>query len=119
MLGGRLAADLHLRFDSHPHVGDIRGRGLFMAIEIVEDKASKRPFDPGLRLHSRILTEALARGLIVYPMGGTIDGRLGDHVLIAPPFVSTPDEIDEIGRRLAAAVDGALASVSVRDRALA
>jgi hypothetical protein len=69
-------------------------------------------------VHARVLTEALARGLVVYPMGGTIDGQLGDHVLLAPPFITTPEEIDEIVARLGAAVDAALAT-AVADRATA
>ena len=85
-----------------------------MAIELVEDRASKQPFDPGLRLHARIKAEAMQRGLMVYPMGGTIDGNAGDHVLIAPPFITTVAEIDEIVRRLAAAVDAALHAVVPR-----
>lgn len=119
VLGKRLSAQLHAQFDANPHVGDIRGRGLFMAIEMVEDKVSKRPFDPSLRLHARILAEAIKRGLVVYPMGGTIDGEHGDHVVIAPPFVTTPEEIDEIARRLSAALDAALATVSDRQVAIA
>ena len=112
-LGARLSAQLHARFDASPHIGEIRGRGLFMAIELVEDKPSKRPFDAALRLHARILAQAMARGLVVYPMGGTVDGRSGDHVLLAPPFVATPDDIDEIVRRLGDAVDAAIAEVEV------
>ena len=110
LLGARLRDRLEASFGAHPHVGDIRGRGLFMAIELVADRPSKRPFDPALRLHARVLTEAMARGLVVYPMGGTIDGSAGDHVLLAPPFVATPEDIDEIVRRLAHAVDSALAA---------
>ena len=108
-LGARLRERLQLAFGAHPHVGDIRGRGLFMAIELVRDRASKQPFDPALRLHARIKAEAKARGLMVYPMGGTVDGHAGDHVLIAPPFIATPADVDEIVRRLGAAVDAALA----------
>jgi adenosylmethionine-8-amino-7-oxononanoate aminotransferase len=110
-LGARLSAQLHARFDASSHVGDIRGRGLFMAIELVDDRATKRPFDPALRLHARVMTQAIARGLLVYPMGGTVDGQRGDHVLIAPPFVATRDDVDEIVRRLGDAVDAALADV--------
>ena len=110
-LGGRLAKGLHSRFDAHPSVGDIRGRGLFMALEIVADRPTKRPFEPSLSVHSRIKAAAMARGLMVYPMGGTIDGNLGDHVLLAPPFVSTPSEIDEIVNRLGEAIDAALAQL--------
>jgi adenosylmethionine-8-amino-7-oxononanoate aminotransferase len=106
--GARLRERLQASFGAHPHVGDIRGRGLLMAIELVEDRESKRPFDPALRLSARILTEGMARGLIVYPMGGTIDGSSGDHVLLAPPFIATGDDIDQIVRRLAVAVDAAV-----------
>ncbi len=113
-LGAQLSTRLQATFGAHPHVGDVRGRGLFMAIELVEDRPSKRPFDPALRLHARIKAEAMARGLMVYPMGGTIDGRAGDHVLIAPPFVATPAEIDEIVRRLSAAIDASLAAVTAQ-----
>ena len=118
-LGARLARRLHERFDAHESVGDIRGRGLFMAIELVADRASKRPFEPSLKLHTRIKAEAMARGLMVYPSGGTIDGRLGDHVLLAPPFISTPEEIDEIVQRLGASVDAAIAGLAGTPRASA
>jgi len=89
-------------------VGDIRGRGLFQAIELVADRASKTPFEPSRRLHARIKAEAMARGLMVYPMGGTIDGHRGDHVLLAPAFITTEDELDQIVDRLAQAVEVAL-----------
>jgi adenosylmethionine-8-amino-7-oxononanoate aminotransferase len=108
--GAGLRDLLHAALGNHPHVGDIRGRGLFMALELVEDRASKTPFDPGLRLHARVKAEAMARGLMVYPMGGTIDGRRGDHVLLAPPFIVTDGELAEIVDRLGAAVDAALAT---------
>jgi adenosylmethionine-8-amino-7-oxononanoate aminotransferase len=108
--GLALRERLNAAFGRHPHVGDIRGRGLFMALELVEDRATKEPFDPSLRLHARIKAEAMARGLMVYPMGGTIDGRRGDHVLLAPPFIVTDNELGEIVERLAGAVDAALAS---------
>ncbi|MCZ7661069.1 MAG: aspartate aminotransferase family protein [Xanthobacteraceae bacterium] len=109
-MGRRLADALTERFGNHRHIGDIRGRGLFQAIELVEDRAAKRPFDPGRKLNARIKSEAMARGLMVYPMGGTIDGRNGDHVLLAPPFIVTPAEVDMIVERLGAAVDAALAA---------
>jgi adenosylmethionine-8-amino-7-oxononanoate aminotransferase len=85
-----------------------------MAIELVRERESRQPFDPALKLHSRIKTEAMARGLMVYPMGGTIDGRSGDHVLLAPPFITTAAEVDEIVSRLAAAVDAAIDAVQGR-----
>jgi adenosylmethionine-8-amino-7-oxononanoate aminotransferase len=107
-LGHGLRERLAAAFGQHPKVGDIRGRGLFQAIELVADRATKQPFDPARRLHARIKAEAMARGLMVYPMGGTIDGRQGDHVLLAPPFVSSDAELDAIVERLAAAVNAAL-----------
>ena len=109
--GEGLKQRLDRAFGGHPHVGDIRGRGLFMALELVEDRATKEPFDPALRLHARVKSEAMARGLMVYPMGGTIDGRRGDHVLLAPPFIVTDNELDQIAERLSAAIDAALASI--------
>jgi adenosylmethionine-8-amino-7-oxononanoate aminotransferase len=95
-------------FASHPHVGDIRGRGLFLALELVRDRASKEPFAPELKLHAAIKEKAMQRGLMVYPMGGTIDGRRGDHVLLAPPFIVSATQLSEIVVRLAEAIDAAL-----------
>ena len=115
--GAALRERLKSQFGEHPHVGDIRGRGLFLACELVADRASKEPFDPTLRLHARVKAEAMARGLMVYPMGGTIDGRRGDHVLLAPPFIVTDADLDEIVERLAAAVDAAIAAVPALDSA--
>ena len=94
-------------FSDHPHVGDIRGRGLFMALELVAERERKTPFDPSLRVHARIKAEAMARGLCVYPMGGTLDGRHGDHVLLAPPFIVNDDELDTLVERLRDAVNAA------------
>ena len=108
-MGERLNARLRERFGQHPHVGDIRGRGLFHAIELVADRAAKTPFAPERKVHARIKREAMARGLMVYPMGGTIDGQNGDHVLLAPPFIVTAGQVDEIVGRLGEAVDAALA----------
>ena len=95
-------------FGQHPHVGDIRGRGLFLGIELVRDRVSKEPFAPQRRLHAAIKNEAMARGLMVYPMGGTIDGQRGDHILLAPPFIASASDLSEIVARLAEAVDAAL-----------
>ncbi|MGE0310719.1 MAG: aspartate aminotransferase family protein [Lautropia sp.] len=107
--GEQLSARLHERLGAHPHVGDIRGRGLFAGVELVEDRASKTPFDPSWRLNARLKRVALAGGLMCYPMGGTIDGRAGDHVLLAPPFIADADTIDRIVELLATAVDAAIA----------
>jgi len=98
-------------FGEHPHVGDIRGRGLFRAIELVADRASKATFAPALKLHASIKQQAMQRGLMVYPMGGTIDGQRGDHVLLAPPFIVSDGELDAIVERLRAAVDAAVAGL--------
>jgi adenosylmethionine-8-amino-7-oxononanoate aminotransferase len=113
-MGATLERRLAERFGNHPFVGDIRGRGLFRGVELVEDRASKRPFDPKLKLHERIKREAMARGLMVYPMGGTIDGVRGDHVLLAPPFIVTAADVGAIVERLGEALDAALAVMEVR-----
>jgi len=97
-------------FGSHKNIGDIRGRGLFMAVELVTNRETKATFDPALKLHARIKKEAMKNGLMVYPMGGTIDGLHGDHVLIAPPFIVTAEQIKEIVDRLGRSIDGALAA---------
>ncbi|MCC7327212.1 MAG: aspartate aminotransferase family protein [Burkholderiales bacterium] len=107
--GRGLRERLQSTFADHPYVGDIRGRGLFMGIELVAERSAKTPFAPEARLHARIKARAMAEGLMVYPMGGTIDGRRGDHVLLAPPFIVTGAELDEIVARLRKAIDGAVA----------
>jgi adenosylmethionine-8-amino-7-oxononanoate aminotransferase len=110
-MGARLERRLKERFGQHPFVGDIRGRGLFWALELVSDRASKRPFDPAAKLYARVKREAMALGLMVYPMGGTIDGVTGDHVLLAPPFIIEGSQVDAIVERLGQALDAALADV--------
>ena len=107
--GRQLGAALQDRFDGHPHVGDIRGRGLFWGVELVADRSSKAAFPSANRMHARIREEAMQRGLLVYPMGGTVDGKVGDHVLLAPPFICTPEIIDAIVARLGDAIDMATA----------
>ncbi|SDD17881.1 aspartate aminotransferase family protein [Belnapia rosea] len=110
-MGARLEQRLTERFGNHRHVGDIRGRGLFWAIELVEDRAGKSVFDPALKLNERVKMQAYERGLACYPMGGTIDGRRGDHAILAPPYIATAAQIDEIVDRFGEAVDAALASL--------
>lgn len=105
----KLMQRLRAALGEHPHVGDIRGRGLFLGVELVAERASKAVFDPELAVHARVKREAMARGLMVYPMGGTIDGRQGDHVLIAPPFIISDDELDQLTDRLLGAIDAATA----------
>jgi adenosylmethionine-8-amino-7-oxononanoate aminotransferase len=107
-LGARLEQKLRAAFGGHPHVGDIRGRGLFWGLELVADRASKAPFDPKLRVHARIKQAALQAGLLCYPMGGTLDGVRGDHVLLAPPFIVGERELDELVGKLGEALEVAL-----------
>jgi adenosylmethionine-8-amino-7-oxononanoate aminotransferase len=109
-MGEVLDTALRERFGQHPHVGDIRGRGLFRGLELVADRESKALFDPARKLHAKIKAYALEAGLICYPMGGTIDGQRGDHVLLAPPFIIGTDQIGELVDKLAHAVEGALAA---------
>ncbi|MGA0005196.1 MAG: aspartate aminotransferase family protein [Burkholderiaceae bacterium] len=99
---------LHQAFDGHPNVGDIRGRGLFLGLELVADKGTKAPFPPSHKLHAVLKSTALENGLMCYPMGGTIDGRHGDHVLLAPPLVISNLEIDQAVSMLTASLEQAL-----------
>ncbi|MEK7890804.1 aspartate aminotransferase family protein [Burkholderia contaminans] len=108
--GEQLRASLREHYGAHPHVGDVRGRGLFVGVELVRDRDSKATFDPALKLHAAVKREAMQRGLMVYPMGGTIDGVHGDHILVAPPFICTAQQIDTIVERLSGAIGAALAS---------
>ncbi|MDP2263286.1 MAG: aspartate aminotransferase family protein [Hydrogenophaga sp.] len=112
--GRQLQVLLHDAFGAHPQVGDIRGRGLFWGLELVADRASQQWIDPALKLHSRIKNQAIAEGLMVYPMGGTVDGRCGDHILLAPPFISTPDDLEQIVQRLQRALNRSLADAGLR-----
>jgi adenosylmethionine-8-amino-7-oxononanoate aminotransferase len=116
--GDDLDRALRDKFAAHPFVGDIRGRGLFRAIELVADRETKAPFDPDLKLPTRIKAEAMARGLICYPMGGAIDGVCGDHVLLAPPYIVSENEIEELTARLGQAVAAATHGLSSRQAAV-
>ena len=103
-MGDRLQSALQERFGQHPNVGDIRGRGLFRGIELVRDRDSKTPFDPSLGLAGKIKKAAFEAGLICYPMSGTRDGRNGDHILLAPPFIISDSELDELTDKLTRAI---------------
>lgn len=109
-MGALLKRRLADAFGERSWFGDLRGRGLFLGLELVEDRATKRPFDPGLKLHARIKAAALEEGLMVYPAGGTADGASGDHVLIAPPFIIGEDHVGMIVERLGRAIEAALTS---------
>jgi adenosylmethionine-8-amino-7-oxononanoate aminotransferase len=111
-LGKGLEERLRGRFGNHANVGDIRGRGLFWSIELVRDRLTKEPFDPKLKLNARIKALAMGEGLMCYPMGGTLDGVRGDHVLLAPPFILEDAQLDEIVDKLSRSVDKALAEAS-------
>ncbi len=111
-MGARLRERLQERFGDHPHVGDIRGRGLFLGLEFVADRDTKAPFDKGLQLHARIKKHGMANGLMCYPMGGTIDGVNGNHVLLAPPFIIDEGHVEAIVERLGIAVDAALGEIT-------
>ncbi len=110
-MGEKLGQKLHVAFDDHPYVGDIRGQGLMWAIELVADRSTKAPFPAKQKLNARVFDHAFADGLIVYVMGGCADGVAGDHVMISPPLVVTEAELDEIIERLKRAVDAAIADV--------
>jgi len=116
-MGELLNTGLHSRFESNPYVGDIRGRGLFFGLELVADKESKNPFDPKLGLNKKIKKAAMARGLMCYPFGGTVDGKSGDHILLAPPYIISANEIDMLVERLGEAVDASLKETGPDPRA--
>jgi len=107
-LGQDLQSRLEQAFGQHPNVGDIRGRGLFRGIEFVSDRDTKTPFDPALGLAGKLKKTAQANGLLCYPMAGTIDGRMGDHILLAPPFIMQNDDMDDLLAKLVKTVDEVL-----------
>ncbi|MGJ8573228.1 MAG: aspartate aminotransferase family protein [Hoeflea sp.] len=106
-MGQLLRARLQERFGQHPNVGDIRGRGLFVGVELVQDRETKEPFAPSERIAAKIKSTTFVTGLICYPMSGTIDGRSGDHVLLAPPYIITPEQIGELVDKLAIGIGAA------------
>jgi len=108
MMGDKLMQALQSAFGQHPFIGDIRGKGLFIGMEFVADRAQKTPFDPALGLHRKIKAAAFEAGLLCYPMGGTIDGKNGDHLLLAPPFILEDSHIGEIIDKLTIAFDAAM-----------
>lgn len=103
---GRLLRQLlQERFGQHPHIGDIRGRGLFIGLEIVRDRDTKEPFDSAFSFYARIKASAMREGLMIYPSGGTVDGKSGDHIVLAPAYVVSDDELHEIAARLSSALE--------------
>ncbi len=106
--GEQLKAALGSQFGQHPHIGDIRGRGLFLGLELVEDRESQQPFAAERQINKHIKKAAFEAGLICYPMGGTIDGKNGDHILLAPPFIMSESQIDEVVVKLDSAISSVL-----------
>ncbi|MHA7682908.1 aspartate aminotransferase family protein [Cupriavidus sp. PET2-C1] len=106
--GEQLRARLRKTLGGHPNVGDIRGRGLFVGVEFVADRETKATLDPALKMHARLKSTAMQNGLLIYPMGGTVDGVRGDHVLFAPPFICSAQDIDRIVERFATSVQAVL-----------
>jgi len=106
--GKSIRAELRTSLTNHPHVGDVRGRGMFIGVEFVRDRETKEPFDPTEKLHNKVQLEAMDRGLLCYGMGGTIDGQRGDHVLLAPPYNLGDTEQEELVKTFVAAVTAGL-----------
>ena len=106
--GAALDQMLRSRLGAHPNVGDIRGRGLFVGIELVADRATKAALPAANKTHAKIKAEALHRGLLCYPMGGTVDGEQGDHVLLAPPFTASIQQLEELVDKLGSTIDSVL-----------
>jgi adenosylmethionine-8-amino-7-oxononanoate aminotransferase len=111
--GEALSEALKARFADNVNVGDVRGRGLFRGVELVADRATKEPLDAALQIHAKIKKEAMARGLMCYPMGGTIDGQRGNHILIAPAFIINQSHVDELVDKLGQSVDAALTEAGI------
>jgi adenosylmethionine-8-amino-7-oxononanoate aminotransferase len=112
MVGAKLGEKLHAAFDDHPHIGDVRGRGMMWTVELVADRATKAPFPPADGLANRVFKHAFADGLIVYAMGGCVDGKQGDHVMVSPPFVVEEDQLDEIITLFKGAIEAALQDIA-------
>lgn len=106
--GKQIRAGLRDALGNHANVGDIRGRGLFIGVELVADRETKEPLDPVLKTHNQVQKAAMDNGLLCYGMGGTIDGRRGDHVLIAPPYNLNESQQEEVVEKFSAAVTQSL-----------
>lgn len=102
--GSRLKSWLADAFRGVEAVGDIRGRGHLLALELVKDQTTKQPFGAELKLFMKIRAAALENGLICYPVGGNVDGVTGDIVIVAPPYNASDDELTEIVDKLAVSV---------------
>ena len=109
--GPRWQADLRARLAHLPQVGEVRGRGYFLGVELVADPATKAPYPAALGVNGRIRAEGLRRGLICYPSGGNVDGSAGDTVILAPPYNATEAELEEIADKLTATLETVIAGL--------
>ncbi len=107
-MGELLKSRLVEEFGDHPNVGDIRGRGLFLALELVMDRDTKTTFEPELKINAKIKAKAMENGLMCYAMGGTIDGIRGDHIMFCPPFIINEDHIEEIIEKFSKSLNAVL-----------
>ncbi len=107
-VGTKLRSALAETFADHPHIGDIRGRGLLLGIEIVKNRETKAPFSAKRNVSAKLKSRAMENGLVCYPDSGTVDGLNGDHVLIAPPFIITDGQISELTDKLSRSIDAAI-----------
>jgi len=103
---------LRSAFGDHVHVGDVRGRGFFWAIEIVKDRAAKTPFDPALAVYQRFRDRCFGNGLICYPVGGNVDGKAGDIAIFSPPYIATREELATIADIAKTSLDQVLAEIA-------
>jgi adenosylmethionine-8-amino-7-oxononanoate aminotransferase len=109
--GAQLQSLLHERLDEHPAVGDIRGRGLLVGVELVRDRATRAPYPRSAKLIENVVRIARERGLLLYSGSGNANGVDGDIVLLGPPFVITDDELVRVADGLREAIDAAVAGL--------
>jgi adenosylmethionine-8-amino-7-oxononanoate aminotransferase len=109
--GERLRAMLEERLGGHPNVGEIRGLGLLLGVELVADRETHAPFPRAERLTKRIVRAGREAGVLLYSGTGLADGTNGDAIVLGPPFVTTDDELVAIADRLATAIEQATAAV--------
>ena len=103
-MGNLLGQRLHQAFDKHPHIGDIRGRGLFWGLELVKDRTTTDPFHASRKTAWRVMERAFDLGLVVYYSQGCADGINGDIIMLGPPLIINPSQIDELVDILAEAI---------------
>lgn len=113
-MGARLKERLEQTLAEHPHVGTIRGRGLLLGVEFVQDKASKTPFEASENVRTKFSHACLDRGLYIYQGGGNVDGVRGDHALLAPPFIIDDSHVEEIVSIMADAIEAVMPASEVQ-----